>query len=44
MLEINVAHGVVVSRRKGECRGKACQEGNQEEIHIFDLNIKFLGL
>jgi len=27
MLKINVAHGVLVSSRKSECRGKACQEG-----------------
>jgi hypothetical protein len=31
MLEINVAHGIVVSSRKGECRGKACQEGKLSE-------------
>ncbi len=36
MLEINVAHWVVVSSRKGECRGKACQEGKpSEEIVVL---------
>jgi hypothetical protein len=44
----------LVSSRKSDYRGKACQEGKpreeiiasskQEEIHIFDLNIKFLGV
>jgi len=34
MLEINVAHGIVVSSRKGECRGKACQEGKLSEENL----------
>jgi hypothetical protein len=30
---INVEHGVVMSSRKSECRGKTCQEGKPlEEI------------
>jgi hypothetical protein len=52
MLETNVGHGVVVSSRKSECTGKACQEGKPcEEIiassrkrYIFFLNVKILRL
>jgi hypothetical protein len=32
MLGINVAHGVVVSSRKSECKGKACQERKPPEF------------
>jgi len=52
MLEINVAHGVGVSSRKtvywkSMPRRKATRGNHNiklEVIHMFDLNVNFLGL
>jgi hypothetical protein len=42
MLETNVAHGVVVSSRKSECRGKSCQEGKPCEEIIASSRKKYI--
>jgi hypothetical protein len=42
MLEINFAHGVVVSSRKREWRGKACQEGKPCEDIIESSRKRYI--
>jgi len=44
MLEINVAHEVIVSSRKSECRGKACQEGKSREEIIASSRKRYISL
>jgi len=44
MLEINVAHGVVMSSRKSDCRGKACQEGKPREEIIASSRKRYISL
>jgi hypothetical protein len=44
MLEINVAHGVIVSSKKSECRGKACQEGKPHEEIIASSRKRYISL
>jgi hypothetical protein len=44
MLEINVAHGLVVSSRKMDCRGKACQEGRPREEIIASSRKRYISL
>jgi hypothetical protein len=44
MLEINVAHGVVMSSRKSECRGKACHEGKPREEIIASSRKRYISL
>jgi hypothetical protein len=44
MLEINVAHGVVVSSRKSECRRKACQERKPREEIIALSRKRYISL
>ncbi len=44
MLEINVAHEVVVSSRKKECRGKACQERKSREEIIASSRKRYISL
>ncbi len=44
MLEINVAHGVVVSSRNSECRGKTCQEGKRREEIIASSRKRYICL
>jgi len=41
---INVAHGVVVSRRKSESGGKTCQEGTPREEIIASSNKRYISL
>jgi hypothetical protein len=48
MLEINVAHGVARKSERKSLPGRKAMLRNhnvkQEEIHMFDLNVNFLGL
>ncbi len=44
MLKINVAHGVLVSSRKSECRGKACQEGGPPKEIIASSRKRYISL
>jgi hypothetical protein len=44
MLEMNVAHGVAVSSRKRECKGKACQEGKSREEIIASSRKRYISL
>ncbi len=44
MLEINVAHGVVVSSRKSECSGKACQDEKPCEEIIVSSSKRYICL
>jgi hypothetical protein len=44
MLEINVAHGVVVSSRKSECGRKACQQGKPREEIIASSRKRYISL
>jgi hypothetical protein len=41
---INVAHGVVVSSRKSQCRGKTCQEGKPREEIIASSTMRYISL
>ncbi len=44
MLEINVAHGVIVSSKKSECRGKTCQERKPCEEIIASSRKRYISL
>jgi hypothetical protein len=44
MLEINVGHGIVVSSKKSECRGKTCQEGKPCEEIIASSRKRYISL
>jgi hypothetical protein len=41
---INVAHGVVMSSRESECRGKTCQEGKPHEEIIASSRRRYIFL
>jgi len=41
---INVAHGVVVSSRKSECKGKTCQKGKPHEEITVSSRKRYISL
>jgi hypothetical protein len=44
MLEINLAHGVIMSSRKSKCKGKTCQEGKPHEEIIVSSMKRYISL
>jgi hypothetical protein len=42
--EKNVGHGIVVSSRKSECKGKTCQEGKPSNEIIASSRKSYISL